>query len=157
MARGGSEHQIEGLQRLVEEAGALALVGAKEKEVKVEFDFPSDSPLVFVNRVQIQQVLLNLIRNALEAMQDVNRRELMIQARTIPSESLVQIGVWDTGSGISPEVLKNLFKPFTTTKQSGMGLASRSAGRSWGSHGGKIWAGSTRRGNHLPFHPESCR
>ena len=59
------------LQRLVEEASALALVGAKEKEVKVEFDFPSESPLVFVNRVQIQQVLLNLIRNAIEAMQDV--------------------------------------------------------------------------------------
>ncbi len=143
VARGGSEHQIEGLQRLVEEAGALALVGAKEKEVKVEFDFPSESPLVFVNRVQIQQVLLNLIRNALEAMQDVNRRELMIRARTIPSESLVQISVQDTGSGISPEVLKNLFKPFTTTKQSGMGVGLSISRTIVESHGGKIWAEST--------------
>jgi len=143
VARGGSEHQIEGLQRLVEEASALALVGAKEKEVKVEFDFPPESPLVFVNRVQIQQVLLNLIRNALEAMQDASRRELTIRARSIPSESLVQISVQDTGSGISPEVLKNLFKPFTTTKQSGMGVGLSISRTIVESHGGKIWAEST--------------
>lgn len=151
VARGGSEHQIEGLQRLVEEASALALVGAKEKEVKVEFDFPPESPLVFVNRVQIQQVLLNLIRNALEAMQDVSRRELMIRADTVPSESLVQISVQDTGSGISPEVLKNLFKPFTTTKQSGMGVGLSISRTIVESHGGKIWAESTP-GDGTTFH-----
>jgi PAS domain S-box-containing protein len=143
VARGGSEHQIEGLQRLVEEASALALVGAKEKEVKVEFDFPSENPLVFVNRVQIQQVLLNLIRNAIEAMQDVNLRELTIRARAIQSESLVQISVQDTGSGIPPEILKNLFKPFTTTKQSGMGVGLSISRTIIESHGGKIWAEST--------------
>jgi PAS domain S-box-containing protein len=151
VARGGSEHQIEGLQRLVEEASALALVGAKEKEVKVEFDFPPESPLVFVNRVQIQQVLLNLIRNAIEAMQDVSLRELIIRARTMPSESLVQISVQDTGSGISPEVLKNLFKPFTTTKQSGMGVGLSISRTIVESHGGKIWAESTP-GKGTTFH-----
>jgi PAS domain S-box-containing protein len=143
VARGGSEHQIEGLQRLVEEASALALVGAKEKEVKVEFDFPSENPLVFVNRVQIQQVLLNLIRNAIEAMQDVNLRELTIRARAVQSESVVQISVQDTGSGIPPEILKNLFKPFTTTKQSGMGVGLSISRTIIESHGGKIWAEST--------------
>ncbi|MGO4526300.1 PAS domain S-box protein [Microvirga sp. 2MCAF35] len=142
VARGGSEHQIEGLQRLVEEAGALALVGAKEQEVKVEFDFPSDDPLVLVNRVQIQQVLLNLIRNAIEAMQDVSLRELRIKARTLPTESLVQISVQDTGSGIPREVLMNLFKPFTTTKQSGMGVGLSISRTIVESHGGKIWAES---------------
>ncbi len=151
VARGGSEHQIEGLQRLVEEAGALALVGAKEQEVKVEFDFPSDSPLVFVNRVQIQQVLLNLVRNAIEAMQDVSSRELTIRARPLPTESLVQISVQDTGSGIPPEILKNLFKPFTTTKQSGMGVGLSISRTIIESHGGKIWAESVP-GEGTTFH-----
>ncbi len=151
VARGGSEHQIEGLQRLVEEASALALVGAKEKEIKVEFDFPSENPLVFVNRVQIQQVLLNLIRNAIEAMQDVSLRELTIRARAMPSEALVQISVQDSGSGIAPEILKNLFKPFTTTKQSGMGVGLSISRTIVESHGGKIWAESTP-GEGTTFH-----
>ncbi|HET9233115.1 MAG TPA: ATP-binding protein, partial [Candidatus Eisenbacteria bacterium] len=151
VSRGGSEHQIEALQRLVEEASALALVGAKEKEIKVEFDFPSDSPLVFVNRVQIQQVLLNLIRNAIEAMQDVARRELRIRARADQRDALVRISVQDTGSGIAPEVLKNLFKPFTTTKQSGMGVGLSISRTIVESHGGKIWADSTP-GEGTTFH-----
>jgi PAS domain S-box-containing protein len=151
VARGGSEHQIEGLQRLVEEASALALVGAKEKEVKVEFDFPSDTPLVFVNRVQIQQVLLNLVRNAIEAMQEVSHRELVIRAEVLKTESMVQISVLDTGSGIPPEVLNNLFKPFTTTKQSGMGVGLSISRTIVESHGGKIWAESTP-GEGTTFH-----
>ncbi|WP_081929167.1 PAS domain S-box protein [Microvirga sp. BSC39] len=151
VARGGSEHQIEGLQRLVEEASALALVGAKEKDVKVEYDFPSENPLVFVNRVQIQQVLLNLIRNAIEAMQESDRRELVIRARPVPLESMVQVSVQDTGSGIAPEVLKNLFKPFTTTKRSGMGVGLSISRTIVESHGGKIWADSAP-GEGTTFH-----
>ncbi|MGF9761975.1 PAS domain S-box protein [Microvirga sp. 0TCS3.31] len=151
VARGGSEHQIEGLQRLVEEASALALVGAKEKDVKVDYDFPSENSLVFVNRVQIQQVLLNLIRNAFEAMQDTDRRELMIKAQPVPSESMVQVSVQDTGPGIAPEVLKNLFKPFTTTKRSGMGVGLSISRTIVESHGGKIWAESIP-GEGTTFH-----
>jgi PAS domain S-box-containing protein len=151
VARGGSEHQIEGLQRLVEEASALALVGAKEKDVKVEYDFPSESPLVFVNRIQIQQVLLNLIRNAFEAMQDTDRRDLVIKAQLAPSEAMVQVSVQDTGPGIAPEVLKNLFKPFTTTKRSGMGVGLSISRTIVESHGGKIWAESIP-GEGTTFH-----
>lgn len=151
VARGGSEHQIEGLQRLVEEASALALVGAKEKDVKVEYDFPSENSLVFVNRVQIQQVLLNLIRNAFEAMQDTDRRELVIKAQPVPAESMVQVSVQDTGPGIAPEVLKNLFKPFTTTKRSGMGVGLSISRTIVESHGGKIWAESIP-GEGTTFH-----
>jgi signal transduction histidine kinase len=126
-------------------------VGAKEKEVKVEFDFPPESPLVFVNRVQIQQVLLNLIRNAIEAMQEVSQRDLIIRARVVESNTLVQISVQDTGSGIAPEVLKNLFKPFTTTKQSGMGVGLSISRTIVESHGGKIWADSVP-GEGTSFH-----
>nr|WP_246205525.1 PAS domain S-box protein [Microvirga arsenatis] len=151
VARGGSEFQIEGLQRLVEEVSALALVGAKEKDIKVEFDFPSENPLVFVNRVQIQQVLLNLIRNAIEAMQDVSRRDLVIRAKATHEGQMVQISVQDTGPGIHPEILKNLFKPFTTTKQNGMGVGLSISRTIVEAHGGKIWADSTP-GEGTTFH-----
>ncbi|MBB4040746.1 PAS domain S-box-containing protein [Microvirga flocculans] len=151
VARGGSEPQIEGLQRLIEEASALALVGAKEKDVKVEFNFPSDCPFVLVNRVQIQQVLLNLIRNAVEAMQDASRRDLTIRANVIDEDGMVEVSVQDTGSGIHPEVLKNLFKPFTTTKQSGMGVGLSICRTIVESHGGKIWAESIP-GEGTTFH-----
>ncbi|WP_084730836.1 PAS domain S-box protein [Microvirga vignae] len=151
VARGESEHRVEELQRLIEEAGALGLVGAKEKGVQVEFDFPPNGLHVIVNRVQIQQVLINLLRNAVEAMHDVQNRSLSIRARLVHDETVVQISVQDTGPGIAPEVLSKLFKPFTTTKKSGMGVGLSICRTIVESHGGKIWADSTR-GEGTTFH-----
>jgi len=151
VARGESEHRIEDLQRLVEEASALGLVGAKEKGVQVEFDFPSESPQVIVNRVQIQQVLINLLRNAVEAMHGIQPRLLTISAHTVQDGTMVQVSVKDTGSGIAPEVLSKLFKPFTTTKKSGMGVGLSICRTIVESHGGKIWADSTP-GEGTTFH-----
>ncbi|WP_414474131.1 sensor histidine kinase [Microvirga sp. M2] len=142
VARGETEHRIEDLQRLVEEASALGLVGAKEKGVQVEFDFPQESPQVIVNRVQIQQVLINLLRNAVEAMHDARNPFLAIQARVVQDGTLVQVSVRDTGPGIPPEVLSKLFTPFTTTKTSGMGVGLSICRTIVESHGGKIWADS---------------
>ncbi|SCY06954.1 PAS domain S-box protein [Microvirga guangxiensis] len=151
VARGESEHRIEDLQRLVEEASALGLVGAKEKGIQVDFDFPSESPQVIVNRVQIQQVLINLLRNAGEAMQEIHDRFLTIGARVVQDGTMVQISVRDTGSGISPEVLDKLFTPFTTTKASGMGVGLSICRTIVEAHGGKIWADSVP-GEGTTFH-----
>lgn len=151
VARGESEHRVEDLQRLVEEASALGLVGAKEKGVQVEFDFPAGSPQVIVNRVQIQQVLINLLRNAVEAMHGIQQRTLTISARIVQKGTMVQVSVKDTGSGISPDVLSKLFKPFTTTKKSGMGVGLSICRTIVESHGGKIWADSTP-GEGTTFH-----
>lgn len=142
VARGESEHRVEDLQRLVEEASALGLVGAKEKGVQVEFDFPPESPQVMVNRVQIQQVLINLLRNGVEAMHGIANRTLTIHAAVVQDGAMVQVSVQDTGSGIAPEVLSKLFKPFTTTKKSGMGVGLSICRTIVESHGGKIWAES---------------
>ena len=71
VARGETERRVESIIKLVEEASALALVGAKEKAVRVRFQFDPAVELVLADKVQIQQVLLNLMRNAMEAMQDV--------------------------------------------------------------------------------------
>ena len=70
VARGESEHRVESVKKLVEEASALALVGAKDQGVRVRFQFDPSADLVLADKVQIQQVLLNLIRNAIEAMED---------------------------------------------------------------------------------------
>jgi two-component system, LuxR family, sensor kinase FixL len=139
VARGESERHIENLPKLVQEASALALVGAREKGVRVTYRFDPDAPLVLADRIQIQQVLLNLIRNAIEAMQDASRREMLIATRSMPQEGLVEISVSDTGTGIEPEVLERLFQPFVTTKKHGMGVGLSICRTIVESHGGKIW------------------
>jgi PAS domain S-box-containing protein len=151
VARGESEHRFEDLQRLVEEASALGLVGAKEKGIQVDFDFPSENPRVIVNRVQIQQVLINLLRNAVEAMHGIQNRILTIRARVVQGGTMVQVSVQDTGSGIPPEVLSKLFTPFTTTKKSGMGVGLSICRTIVESHGGKIWVDSNP-GHGTTFH-----
>jgi PAS domain S-box-containing protein len=151
VARGESEHEVEGLQRLIEEASALALVGAKERGIKADFDFPLESPLVIVNRIQVQQVLFNLIRNAIEAMQDVNDRRLVIKAEMTEAGRMVDVSVKDTGPGISPDVLNRLFTPFTTTKQGGMGVGLSISRTIVEAHGGRIWADS-KPGEGTTFH-----
>ncbi|MBV8281379.1 MAG: PAS domain S-box protein, partial [Candidatus Eremiobacteraeota bacterium] len=78
VARGESERRVESLNKIIEEASALALVGAKERGVRVRFQFDSRIDLVLADRVQIQQVLLNLIRNAIEAMEGAERRDLTV-------------------------------------------------------------------------------
>ncbi|BCM87149.1 PAS domain-containing sensor histidine kinase [Methylobacterium indicum] len=142
VARGEGERHIEGLPKLVEEASALALVGAKERGVHVTFALDPQAPLVLADRIQVQQVLLNLIRNAIEAMQDAPRRELRVTSRALPGEGLVEIGVADTGPGLAPEVLERLFQPFVTTKAHGMGVGLSICRTIVEAHGGKILAES---------------
>jgi PAS domain S-box-containing protein len=151
VARGETDQEIEDLRKLVEEASALALAGAKDKGVKVDFDLPHGSPKVLVSRVQIQQVLLNLVRNAMEAMQEVEERCLMIKAEMADSGAAVQLSVKDTGAGIAPAVLEKLFTPFTTTKKTGMGVGLSICRTIIEAHGGKIWAESAP-GEGTAFH-----
>jgi len=142
VARGESERHIESLPKLIEEASALALVGAKEKGVRVVFRLDPHAQLVLAVRIQIQQVLLNLIRNAIEAMQDSGRRELVIATKATQEEGLVEVSVSDTGTGIAPEIASQLFQPFVTTKQHGMGVGLSICRTIVESHGGKIWVES---------------
>ncbi|HZP19295.1 MAG TPA: PAS domain S-box protein [Bauldia sp.] len=137
VSRGESEKRAESMARLIEEANALALVGTRDQGVNVRFDFnPAD--LVLADRVQIQQVLLNLIRNAIEAMQTSERRELTIATK--PVGAMLSTTVSDTGTGLSEEVSSNLFRPFVTTKIHGMGVGLSISRTIIEAHGGEIWA-----------------
>jgi two-component system, LuxR family, sensor kinase FixL len=139
VARGESERQIENLVKLIEEASALALVGAKESGVRASFEFDSRAEFVLADRIQIQQVLLNLMRNAVEAMQEATRRELTVATHQLDNET-VRVDVADTGPGIAAEIVAQLFQPFVTTKRHGMGVGLSISRTIIESHGGRLWA-----------------
>jgi two-component system sensor kinase FixL len=139
VAKGEAERRIESLPQLLEEAGALAMVGAKERGVRLRFDIDRTIDLVLADKVQIQQVVLNLMRNAIEAMGDGPRRELVVMARPSAAD-MVEVSVVDTGPGVSAEMADHLFQPFITSKQQGMGVGLSISRTIVESHGGRIWA-----------------
>ncbi len=139
VARGESVRRSENVVKLIEEASALALIGLKEGGVHASFDFDPLASSVFVDTIQIQQVLLNLIRNAVEAMQDCALRFLLIASRRLDDET-VEVSVSDTGVGISDEIAAKLFQPFVSTKRQGMGVGLSISRTIIEAHGGRLWA-----------------
>lgn len=139
IARGESERRVESLHRLVSEASALALVGAGEHGLEVDVQLDPSADRVLVDRIQLQQVLLNLIRNAIEAMVDSPVKRLLIYSDREAS-GLIRITVADSGPGLSDDVAERLFEPFRTTKDTGMGLGLSISAAIVEAHGGRIWA-----------------
>ena len=139
VVRDHHERSVESLQKLVDEATSLALIGAREKGVRVRLERDPSVDLAVVDKVQVQQVIFNLTRNAIEAMDSANRRELLIAVDAQP-EGMAMISVTDTGSGISEEVADRLFQPFVSTKGAeGMGVGLSICRTIIEGHGGRIW------------------
>ena len=138
MSNGEMERRVESLQRLMNEANALALVGSREHGIDVQLSLDSRADLVFVDRIQVQQVLVNLIRNAIDAMMDSTVRCLAI-CTSREADDLVRVTIEDTGSGINEAVAPQLFQPFVTSKQNGMGIGLSICRTIVEAHGGRIW------------------
>ena len=150
VARGESDQKQEDIRALVEEASALALVGAREVGVRFTLSVAEEVPPVLADKVQIQQVVLNLMRNAIEAMAESATRELAVAILPVGS-GRVQVDVSDTGAGISPEVAAQLFQPFVTSKPNGMGVGLSISRTIVEAHGGRLWA-EERPGGGTVFH-----
>ncbi|AGA09441.1 PAS domain-containing sensor histidine kinase [Sinorhizobium meliloti] len=145
VTKGETEKAPEDIRKLVEESAALALVGSREQGVRTVFEYLPGAEMVLVDRIQVQQVLINLMRNAIEAMRHVDRRELTI--RTMPADpGEVAVVVEDTGGGIPEEVAGQLFKPFVTTKASGMGIGLSISKRIVEAHGGEMTVSKNEAG-----------
>ncbi len=149
VARGETERAVCELQTLVTDAARLGLAGATERGIRLFTDFAADATLVVVDRVQIQQVIVNLLRNAMDAVADSERRD--VRVTTMRQNGLVRVSVSDTGAGIDPAIAPRLFEAFASSKAEGMGLGLSICRTIVEAHGGRIWAEPARDGGTI-FH-----
>lgn len=150
VARGEVQKQVEDLPKLIEEACSLGLVGLSEQGIQTRLELDPAATPVLADRVQIEQVLVNLIRNAAEAMADSPVRELTISSVRDRS-AMVRVTIADTGPGLAEEVASQLFQAFLSTKTEGMGLGLSICRTIVEAHGGKIWV-DTPPGGGTRFH-----
>ena len=147
VAKGETQQTLVNPGILLEEAAALALVGAREKGVHVSLRCDRELPDILADKVQIQQVAHNLIRNAVEAMETTSRRDLMIEVAQRGDVALFSVA--DTGTGIGPEIAQHLFQPFVTSKVNGMGVGLSICRTIIEAHGGRITAGPNDGGGTI--------
>jgi len=137
--KGDGELRAEPLAAMIQDAVALAQMSLRQEQVAIETRLSAEIGLVSADRVQVQQVLFNLIRNAEEAMAESDRREIVITAAA-DNSGMVELGIADTGPGLPPTVRANLFRPFVTTKVGGMGVGLSVCRSIIETHGGRLWA-----------------
>lgn len=143
ISKGEQKLASEDINSIISEAVSLAQIGGDLNDVAVQTSFEPDLPKVMVDRIQIQQVMINLMRNAAEAMRSAPRRILIVDTRSA-DDKWIEIGVTDTGPGIPKEIAANLFRPFVTTKQKGLGIGLTISKSIIDAHRGQIWAQPNR-------------
>jgi len=150
IAKGETERALEDINTVVEEASALALIGTGGKGIAARRVLEKGLPPVLLDRIQIHQVITNLIRNGVDALDSVERREIIISTRRAGDDS-IEIRVADTGPGLAPAVADRLFQPFVTTKPGGLGIGLSICRSIVDAHGGRLWA-SDNPGGGMIFH-----
>jgi len=150
ISRGETERRVESLTRVVNEASALAMIGAGEHGIEMQVKLDPSAEQVLMDRIQVQQVILNLVRNAIEAMVESPVRRIRISARAVDGGQ-VEVMIEDSGPGLPAKVAASLFQPFVSTKSAGMGLGLSICHTIVHGHGGRIWADSSMLGG-TAFH-----
>jgi C4-dicarboxylate-specific signal transduction histidine kinase len=147
--RGATQPAAHSLSSLIQEAVEVAAAGRAGENVSIRYDLDAKADRVLADRTQVQQVVLNLVRNAFEAMADCPRRELAIGSRLGEGEVVAYVA--DTGPGLAPELEGRLFEPFVSGKPGGMGVGLSISRNIIEAHGGRIWAGRNATGG-ATFH-----
>ena len=150
IARGETERAAEQIGTVVEEAANLALIGASERGIKATFELADGLPPALIDRVQIQQVIINLVRNSVDALSEAGQGEITISTRQAAPD-MVEIEIRDTGPGLDEKVAKRLFQPFVTTKPGGIGIGLSICRTIVEAHDGLLWASDNPGGGTI-FH-----
>ena len=148
-SRSDGEKRVEAIAPLVKDAAELAIVGIKLQGISITIQDGSEGATVVADKVQLQQVLLNLLRNAAEAVADQERRDIALV--TAMREEMVQISVIDNGPGLPEEVRGKLFQPFVSTKKTGMGVGLSICHSIVAAHNGSLSAEANPAGGTI-FH-----
>jgi C4-dicarboxylate-specific signal transduction histidine kinase len=140
------------INRVIEETAALAEGQAARNHVVIKLELSPDLPIVFGDSIQLQQVILNLVVNGIEAMTTVTDRPKMLTLRTQPeNKGQIRVSVEDSGVGLTEEVMRRLFEPFFTTRAQGMGMGLSISRSIIEAHGGRLWAESNGTGGGATF------
>jgi C4-dicarboxylate-specific signal transduction histidine kinase len=141
VATGEPKRERQQLKLLAEELADLLASDFRHDQIDFHLDVPESLPAVLVDGIQAQQVLLNLIRNAIEALRQVNSGHRRIDVTAMRGDSdMVTVSVSDTGPGCPPESMARMFEAFFTTKKSGIGMGLSISRSIVQAHGGRIWA-----------------
>jgi len=135
--RGETARRIESVAPMVEEASTFTSIRARASGVSVRVSFDPNAARVFADRIQIQQVLVNLMFNAIDAMAGCNRRELEVKTALLGDDT-AEFSVADSGTGLAAEIADHLFEPFVSTKPDGMGLGLSICRSIVEAHGGRL-------------------
>jgi two-component system, LuxR family, sensor kinase FixL len=138
------ERQPEPINQILEDAVALAGIDPRARGVNFRLDPDPTAPRVAADKIEIQQVVFNLVRNAIEAMEDRRRKTVRLSTATRDAE--VEVAIADSGPGVPPELRERLFRPFVTTKPTGMGIGLSICRRIVDGHGGRLWAENGPKG-----------
>jgi len=138
--RGDVEKEPTPLKEVVETAKRLAFLSFDSQNIQLDIDVAEDLPLVFINSVQIQQVLVNLMKNACEAMRASDEKRLYITAKEASCGKHIEVQIADTGHGLSETDIDTLFVPFSSQKSGGMGVGLSISQSIVTHHEGQIWA-----------------
>jgi two-component system sensor kinase FixL len=148
--RGETDRQPEPVAALLSEGMALAFIGIDSRGIDMDIAVDPRVGRIMANRVQLQQVIINLVRNAVEAMDGRPARVLHLSAAP-DEDGRVEVIVADSGPGLDPAAARALFTPFSTTKSAGMGVGLSISRTIVEGHGGRIWATPSRWGG-VAFH-----
>jgi len=140
----GPQRSTERLNELVSEVAGFAEVEARQRGVLIRVEQEPALPPVLADKIQIQQVVLNLVRNGLEAMETVHGDRVLVLRTAQRDADMVQVCVTDCGRGLPPGDADQIFQPFFTTKSHGLGMGLSISRSIIEAHGGRLWAEPTQ-------------